>query len=41
MRNRGFGSTGGVRRGATSLFMPPHPSGPVYVVMLCQFILIL
>jgi hypothetical protein len=40
MRSHGFGSTGGVRRDPTSLFMPPHPSGPVYLVMLCQPILI-
>lgn len=39
LRNHGFGSAVGVRRDATSLFMPPHPSGPVCMVMLCQSIL--
>lgn len=29
MWNRGFGSAGGVRSDAASLFMAPHPSGPV------------
>lgn len=41
MRNHGFGNAGGVRRDATSLCMPPHPSGPVYMVMLCHSVLIL
>jgi len=41
VRNHDFGSAGGVRRDATSLCMPLRPSGPVYVVMLCQSVLIL
>jgi hypothetical protein len=33
MRNCAFESAGGVKRDAASLFMPPCPSGPVYVII--------
>lgn len=35
MRNRGFGSAGGVRRDATSLCMPPHTTLGLFMWLCC------